>query len=86
MITISTCDYTTEQLKDLAYGLSMAQDKIFERYKCEYDIFCNRECKAYAICNDIFNAWRYLYDTIREREIDEEYRVMQKRGFEYDND
>lgn len=28
MITISTRDYTTEQLKDLAFGLSMAQDKI----------------------------------------------------------
>lgn len=68
MITISTRDYTTEQLKDLAYGLSMAQDKIFERCKCEYDLFCSRECKAYAICNDISNAWRYLYDTIKERE------------------
>lgn len=29
MITISTRDYTTEQLKDLAYGLSMAQTKNF---------------------------------------------------------
>lgn len=45
MITISTRDYTTEQLKDLAFGLSMAQDKIFERCKCEYDLFCARECK-----------------------------------------
>lgn len=67
MITISTRDYTTEQLKDLAYGLSMAQDKIFKRCKCEYGLFCARECKAYVICNDIFNAWRYLNDTIRER-------------------
>lgn len=47
MITISTRDYTTERLKDLA------QDKIFERCKCEYDLFCARECKDYAICNDI---------------------------------
>lgn len=68
MITISTRDYTTEQLKDLAYGLSMAQDKIFERCKCEYDLICNRECKGYVLCNDIFNAWRYLYDRIKERE------------------
>ena len=60
MITISTRDYTTEQLKDPAYGLSKAQDKIFERCKCEYNLFCSRECKAYAICNDIINAWRYL--------------------------
>lgn len=85
MITISTRDYNKEQLKDLAYALTVAEDKIFERYECKHCMFCNRECKAYAICNDIFNAWRYLYDTIREREIDEEYRVMQERGFEYDN-
>lgn len=61
MITISTRDYTTEQLRDLAYGLSMAQDKILERYKCEYNPFCVRECKAYAICNDILThgvTWR----------------------------
>lgn len=53
MITIRARDYTTEQLNDLAYGLSMAQDKIVERYKCEYSLFCDRECKAYALCNDI---------------------------------
>lgn len=85
MITISTQDYTIDQLNDLADGLSMAQDKIFERYKCTHDLFCTRECKAYAICNDIYNAWRYLYDIIREREIKEEYQVMQERGFECDN-
>lgn len=73
MITISTRDYTTDQLKDLAYGLAMVQGKISERYKCSYHLFCSRECKAYAICKDIFNAWRYLYDTIQEREIKEEY-------------
>ena len=68
MITISTRDYTTEQLKDLAYGLSMAQDKIFKRYGCKYDLFCSIECKGYVICKDVFNAWHYLYDTIKERE------------------
>lgn len=78
MITISTRDYTTEQLTDLAYGLSMAQDKIFERCKCECGLFCARECKAYAICNDIFNACRYLYDTIREREALELHRDTQE--------
>lgn len=61
MITISIRDYTTEQLKDLAYGLSVAQDKILDRYECKYDMFCSRECKGYAICNDLFNAWYYLY-------------------------
>lgn len=78
MITISTRDYTTEQLKDLAYGLSMAHDKICKRYECEYDLICNRECeynlicnrecKGYVLCNDIFNTWRYLYVRIKERE------------------
>lgn len=47
MITISTRDYTTEQLKDL------------------------------ALCNDLSNAWRYLYDTIREREALELHRDTQ---------
>lgn len=78
MITIKTRDYTTEQLKVLAYGLSLAQDKIFERCKCEYDIFCARERKAYAICNDLFNTCRYLYDTIREREALELHRDTQE--------
>ena len=78
MITISTRDYTTERLKDLAFGLSMAQDKNFERCKCEYDLLCARECKDYAICNDIFNAWCYLYDTIREREALELHRDTQE--------
>ena len=78
MITIRARDYTTEQLNDLAYGLSMAQDKIVERYKCEYSLFCDRECKAYALCNDIFNAWRYLYDTIKEREALELHRDTQE--------
>lgn len=78
MITISIRDYTTEQLKDLAYGLSMAQDEIFKRYECKYDLFCSRECKGYAICNDLFNTWRYLYKKIREREALEISRDTQK--------
>lgn len=78
MITISTRDYTTEQLKDLAYGLSMAQNKILERYECKYDMFCTRECRGYVICNDVFNAYRYLYKKIREREALELHRDTQE--------
>lgn len=78
MITISTRDYATEQLKDLAYGLSMAQNKILERYECRYDPFCTRECKGYAICNDIFNSWRYLNKKIKERETLELHRDTQE--------
>ena len=78
MITISIRDYTAEQLKDLAYGLSVAQDKIFDRYECKYDMFCSRECKGYALCNDLFNTWHYLYKKIREREALEISRDTQK--------
>ena len=78
MITISTRDYTTEQLKDLSYGLLVAQNIILERYECKYDPFCTRECKGYAICNDIFNAWRYLHKKIKEREALELHRDTQE--------
>lgn len=78
MITISIRDYTTEQLKDLAYGLSVAQDKILDRYECKYDMFCSRECKGYALCNDLFNTWHYLNKKIREREALELHRDTQE--------
>ena len=68
MITISTRCYTTEQLKDLVEGLSMAQDKIYERYECQYGMFCRRKCKAYAICHDIDNTRQYIWKKIKERE------------------
>ncbi len=68
MITISTRDYTTEQLKDLASGLTNAADNIHKRYGCGYDVLCERSCEGYAICTDLFNAWHYLYKKIRERE------------------
>ena len=68
MITISTGDYTTEQLKDLAFGLTVVGDNILKRYGCRYDVLCNRSCEGYAICTDLFNAWHYLYKKIRERE------------------
>lgn len=68
MITINTQDYTTEQLKDLLDALVVVEDKIFERYECKHCKFCNRECKGYAVRTDLFNAWRYLYKKIGERE------------------
>lgn len=80
MITISTRDYTTEQLKDLAYGLSFAQGIILKRYGCRYDVFCNRSCEGYAMCTDLFNAWRYVYESIREREaIDVQQDIQERR-------
>ncbi len=78
MITISTHNYTTDQLKDLAYGLLVAQNKILDRYECKYDPFCTRECKGYAICNDLFNTWCYLHKKIKERESLELHRDTQE--------
>ena len=75
MITISAQDYTTEQLKDLSYALVVAEDKIFKRYECKRCMFCNRECKGYAVRTDLFNAWRYLDKKIGEREALEEHQV-----------
>ena len=81
MITISTRDYTTEQLKDLATGLGFASDRILYSSECEKHCKehagCTTDCKAYAICKDIFNAWCYLYDTIKERETLELHRDTQ---------
>ena len=78
MITISTRDYTTEQLKDLAYGLTMAADKIHQRYGCGYNTICIRRCKGYVVCNDLFNTWHYLYKKIKEREALEVHRDTQE--------
>ena len=78
MITISTRDYTTEQLKDLAFGLTVAGDNIHKRYDCSYDVLCDRRCEGYVICNDLFNTWRYLYKKIREREALEISRYPQE--------
>ena len=78
MITISVRDYTTEQLKDLAFGLTVAEDNIHKRYNCSYDVFCDRSCEGYAICTDLFNAWRYVYKKIKEREALELHRDTQE--------
>ena len=78
MISISIRDYTTEQLKDLAYGLTLASDNIHKRYNCSYDVFCDRRCEGYAICNDLLNTWRYLYKKIGEREALELHRDTQE--------
>lgn len=67
MITISTGDYTTEQLKHLVSGLCLTQERIFKSVECEYMETCIPVCKAYAICTDINNTIVYLNKRIRER-------------------
>ena len=74
MITISTRDYTTEQLKYLAEGLSYVANRIFDSPECQKYADCTTDCKAYAICRDIGNARQYLYKKIKERKTLELHR------------
>lgn len=69
MITISTRDYTTEQLRDLAAGLGYAANRIFDIPECQKYADCKMACKAYAICHDIDNTRQYIWKKIREREV-----------------
>ena len=68
MITISTRDYTTEQLKDLLAGLDYAAKRIYNSPECEDNTNCTTDCKAYAICNDLGSTRLYIAKKIRERE------------------
>lgn len=68
MITISTRNYTTEQLKHIVSGLCHTQQRIFKSAKCEYMETCTPVCKAYAICTDVNNTLYYLSRKIKERE------------------
>lgn len=68
MITISTRDYTTEQLKDLADGLSYAANRTFDSSECEKYTDCTTDCKAYAICHDLYSTIQYIRKKIKERE------------------
>lgn len=68
MITISTRDYTTEQLKYLLGGLGYASKIIFESPECKENANCTTDCKAYAICNDLDSTRLYICKKIKERE------------------
>ena len=78
MITISTRDYTTHQLKDLAEGLSYAANRIFDSPECEEQTDCTTDCKAYAICHDLVSTMQYICKKIREREALELHRDTQE--------
>lgn len=78
MITISTRDYTTEQLKYLADGLCLTQERIFKSVECEYMETCQPVCKSYAICTDVNNTLTYLSKKIKERESLELHRDTQE--------
>ena len=78
MITISTRDYTTEQLKYLTEGLSYAANKIFGSQECEEQADCTMGCKAYAICHDLESTRQYIWKKIWEREALEIHRNTQE--------
>ena len=68
MITISTRDYTTEQLKDLAEGLSYAKNRIICNSECKKYTDCTTDCKSYSICRDLYSTIQYIWKKIKERE------------------
>lgn len=78
MITISTRDYTTEQLRYLFKGLSYITDRIFDSPECKQHTDCNTDCKAYAICHDLDSTREYLWKKIKERESLELHRDTQE--------
>lgn len=78
MITISTRDYTTEQLRDLAEGLFYVANRIFDSPECQKYADCTTACKAYAICHDIGNTRQYTWKRIWEREALELHRDTQE--------
>ena len=78
MITISTRDYTTEQLKDLAEGLFYALNRVNYKSECEKYGDCTTDCKAYSICNDLNSTVHYIRKKIKEREALELHRDTQE--------
>ena len=78
MITISTRDYTTEQLKDLAEGLSYAVNRILSSTECKEHVVCMTDCKAYEICRDLSSTRQYILKKIKERETLELHRDTQE--------
>ena len=74
MITISTRDYTTQQLKDLAKGLTYTLNRLYVSPECEEQEDCAPNCKAYAICVDTRKARDYIWKKIKEREALEIHR------------
>lgn len=63
MITISTRDYSIEQLKHLSAALSAVLSNTLESKECGEEMTCTTHCKAYAFCSDV-----YINKKIKERE------------------
>ena len=78
MITISTRDYSINQLKHLSMALYAVKCNILESDECDAEIRCTSNCKAYAFCNDIRSTLAYINKKIRERETLELHRDTQE--------
>lgn len=78
MITISTRDYNTEQLKHLSAALYAVKHRIFESDECINETRCTPQCKAYTFCTDISSTWAYINKKIKEREALEISRNQQE--------
>lgn len=78
MITISTRDYSINQLKHLSHALYAVKCNILESDECDAERRCTPNCKAYAFCNDIHSTLAYINKKIRERESLELHRDTQE--------
>ena len=78
MITISTRDYSIEQLKHLSAALYAVERNIIDSGECDKQDRCTPGCKIYAFCTDIHSTRVYLNKKIREREALEISRDTQK--------
>lgn len=78
MITISTRDYSINQLKHLSRALYAVKCNILESDECDAERRCTSHCKAYAFCNDIHSTLAYINKKIKEREALELHRDTQE--------
>ena len=78
MITISTGNYSTAELKVLLTGIFLAQYLLCQAEGCILERRCKTPCKSYTMCTDLDNTVTYLIKRIKEREALELHRDTQE--------
>ena len=78
MITISTRDYSTAELKVVLTGFFRAQYLLCQAEGCTAERRCKTPCKSYTMCTDLDNVVTYLVERIKERETLELHRDTQE--------
>lgn len=68
MITISTGNYSTTELKVLLMGIFRAQYLLCQSEGCKLERCCKAPCKSYTMCTDLDNTVIYLIKRIKARE------------------